>query len=126
MGKKLVILGAGESGIGAALLAKKKGFDVFISDQKKIYQELQELLNKEGIQWEAGQHSIEVMLAAQFVVKSPGIPFDIPLIEALKKHGKIILSEIEFAAQHTSATLIWITGTNGKTTTTLLLSLIHI
>jgi len=80
MGKKLVILGAGESGIGAALLAKKKGFDVFISDQKKIDQELQELLNKEGIQWEAGQHSIEVMLAAQFVVKSPGIPFDIPLI----------------------------------------------
>ena len=120
MGKKLVILGAGESGIGAALLAKKKGFDVFISDQKKIDQELQELLNKEGIQWEAGQHSIEVMLAAQFVVKSPGIPFDIPLIEALKKHGKIILSEIEFAAQHTSATLIGITGTNGKTTTTLL------
>jgi len=120
MGKKLVILGAGESGIGAALLAKKKGFDVFISDQKKIDQELQELLNKEGIQWEEGQHSIEVMLAAQFVVKSPGIPFDIPLIEALKKHGKIILSEIEFAAQHTSATLIGITGTNGKTTTTLL------
>jgi UDP-N-acetylmuramoylalanine--D-glutamate ligase len=120
MGKKLVILGAGESGIGAALLAKKKGFDVFISDQKKIDQELQELLNKEGIQWEAGQHSIEVMLAAQFVVKSPGIPFDIPLIEALKKHGKIILSEIEFASQHTSATLIGITGTNGKTTTTLL------
>ena len=120
MGKKLVILGAGESGIGAALLAKKKGFDVFISDQKKIDQELQELLNKEGIQWEAGQHSIEVMLAAQFVVKSPWIPFDIPLIEALKKHGKIILSEIEFAAQHTSATLIGITGTNGKTTTTLL------
>ena len=120
MGKKLVILGAGESGIGAALLAKKKGFDVFISDQKKIDQELQELLNKEGIQWEAGQHSIEVMLAAQFVVKSPGIPSDIPLIEALKKHGKIILSEIEFAAQHTSATLIGITGTNGKTTTTLL------
>ena len=120
MGKKLVILGAGESGVGAALLAKKKGFDVFISDQKKIDQELQELLNKEGIQWEAGQHSIEVMLAAQFVVKSPGIPFDIPLIEALKKHGKIILSEIEFAAQHTSATLIGITGTNGKTTTTLL------
>ena len=113
-------MGAGESGIGAALLAKKKGFDVFISDQKKIDQELQELLNKEGIQWEAGQHSIEVMLAAQFVVKSPGIPFDIPLIEALKKHGKIILSEIEFAAQHTSATLIGITGTNGKTTTTLL------
>ena len=120
MGKKLVILGAGESGIGAALLAKKKGFDVFISDQKKIDQELQELLNKEGIQWEAGQHSIEVMLAAQFVVKSPGIPSDIPLIESLKKHGKIILSEIEFAAQHTSATLIGITGTNGKTTTTLL------
>jgi UDP-N-acetylmuramoylalanine--D-glutamate ligase len=120
MGKKLVILGAGESGIGAALLAKKKGFDVFISDQKKIDQELQELLNKEGIQWEAGQHSIEVMLAAQFVVKSPGIPSDIPLIESLKKHGKIILSEIEFASQHTSATLIGITGTNGKTTTTLL------
>ena len=120
MEKKLVILGAGESGIGAALLAKKKGFDVFISDQKKMDQHLQELLNKEGIQWEAGQHSLEAMSAAQFVVKSPGIPSDTPLIKALKKQGKIILSEIEFAAQHTTATLIGITGTNGKTTTTLL------
>ncbi len=120
MEKKLVILGAGESGIGAALLAKKKGFDVFISDQNKIDQKLQGLLNKEGIRWEAGQHSIEAMLAAKVVVKSPGIPSDIPLLQALKKEGKIILSEIEFAAQHTSATLIGITGTNGKTTTTLL------
>jgi len=120
MENKLVILGAGESGIGAAILGKKKGYEVFVSDQNNIQKELQTLLDKEGIQWESGQHSLEAMQEAHLVVKSPGISSDIPLIKALKAQGKTICSEIEFAAQHTAATLIGITGTNGKTTTTLL------
>ena len=120
MEKKLVILGAGESGVGAAILGKKMGYEVFLSDQNDIDTELQALLVKEGILWEAGQHTLESMQEAHLVVKSPGIPSDVPLIKTLKAQGKTICSEIEFAAQHTSATLIGITGTNGKTTTTLL------
>jgi UDP-N-acetylmuramoylalanine--D-glutamate ligase len=120
MEKKLVILGAGESGGGAAILGKKMGYEVFLSDQNDIDTELQALLVKEGILWEAGQHSLESMQEAHLVIKSPGIPSDVPLIKTLKAQGKTICSEIEFAAQHTSATLIGITGTNGKTTTTLL------
>ena len=120
MKKKLVILGAGESGVGAAILGKKMGYEVFVSDQNDIDTELQALLEKEGIRWEAGQHTLESMQEAHLVIKSPGIPSDVPLIKTLKAQGKTICSEIEFAAQHTSATLIGITGTNGKTTTTLL------
>jgi len=120
MEKKLVILGAGESGVGAAILGKKMGYEVFLSDQNDIDTELQALLVKEGILWEAGQHTLESMQEAHLVIKSPGIPSDVPLIKTLKAQGKTICSEIEFAAQHTSATLIGITGTNGKTTTTLL------
>ena len=120
MNEKVVVLGAGKSGIGAAILGKQKGYEVFLSEKKEINPQLQSLLNKEGIKWETGQHSLEAMQEAQFVIKSPGIPTDTPLIKALKKQGKIIISEIEFAARHTSATLIGITGTNGKTTTTML------
>jgi UDP-N-acetylmuramoylalanine--D-glutamate ligase len=120
MDKKLVILGAGQSGVGAAILGKKMGYEVLVSDQNNINTELQALLEKEGIRWEAGQHTLESMQEAHLVVKSPGIPSDVPLIKTLKAQGKTICSEIEFAAQHTSATLIGITGTNGKTTTTLL------
>ena len=120
MDKKLVILGAGQSGVGAAILGKKMGYEVLVSDQNNINTELQALLEKEGIRWEAGQHTLESMQEAHLVVKSPGIPSDFPLIKTLKAQGKTICSEIEFAAQHTSATLIGITGTNGKTTTTLL------
>ena len=120
MQKKLVVLGAGESGVGAAILGKKKGYDVFISDQNKINIELQDFLNKEGIKWEEGKHSFDTIEKANLVVKSPGIPSDIPIMKGLKKNGKIIFSEIEFAARYTPATLIGITGTNGKTTTTLL------
>jgi len=120
MEKKLIILGAGESGVGAAILGKKMGYEVFLSDQNDIDTELQALLVKEGILWEAGQHTLESMQEAHLVIKSPGIPSDVPLIKTLKAQGKTICSEIEFAAQHTSATLIGVTGTNGKTTTTLL------
>ena len=120
MDKKLVILGAGQSGVGAAILGKKMGYEVLVSDQNNINTELQALLEKEGIRWEAGQHTLESMQEAHLVIKSPGIPSDVPLIKTLKAQGKTICSEIEFAAQHTSATLIGITGTNGKTTTTLL------
>ena len=120
MNKKLVILGAGESGIGAAFLGIKKGYEVFLSDKKNIDQGLQKILDENNISWESGKHSLSKIETADFIVKSPGIPSDLPLISLLKTQGKKIISEIEFAARHTSATLIGITGTNGKTTTTLL------
>ena len=120
MNKKLVILGAGESGIGAAFLGIKKGYEVFLSDKKNIDQGLQKILDENNISWESGKHSLSKIETADFIVKSPGIPSDLPLISSLKSQGKKIISEIEFAAKHTSATLIGITGTNGKTTTTLL------
>ena len=120
MNKKIVILGAGESGIGAAFLGIKKGYEVFLSDKESIDQRLQKILDENNISWESGQHSLSKIKTADFIVKSPGIPSDLPLISLLKSQGKKIISEIEFAARHTSATLIGITGTNGKTTTTLL------
>ena len=120
MNKKLVILGAGESGIGAAFLGIKKGYDVFLSDNESIGKKLQKILDENNISWESGKHSLSKIETADFIVKSPGIPSDLPLISLLKSQGKKIISEIEFAARHTSATLIGITGTNGKTTTTLL------
>lgn len=120
MREKLVVLGAGESGVGAAILAKKQGFDVFLSDNKSITEELQVILQEESISWEAGTHTLATMKGARIVVKSPGIPDSISLIQELKSQGSAIVSEIEFASQYTNATLIGITGTNGKTTTTLL------
>ena len=120
MNKKIVILGAGESGIGAAFLGIKRGYEVFLSDKESIEQRLQKILDENNISWESGQHSLSKIKTADFIVKSPGIPSDLPLISLLKGQGKKIISEIEFAARHTSATLIGITGTNGKTTTTLL------
>jgi UDP-N-acetylmuramoylalanine--D-glutamate ligase len=120
MREKLVVLGAGESGVGAAILAKKQGFDVFLSDNKSITKELQIILEEESISWEAGTHTLATMKGARIVVKSPGIPDSISLIQELKSQGSAIVSEIEFASQYTNATLIGITGTNGKTTTTLL------
>lgn len=120
MDKKVVVLGAGESGMGAALLAKKKGFKVFVSDQNDFSKESKAFFEKEGIEWESGRHNLAAMENAEWVIKSPGIPSDIPLVKSLKEKGLAIVSEIEFAAQYTSATLIGITGTNGKTTTTLL------
>jgi UDP-N-acetylmuramoylalanine--D-glutamate ligase len=120
MKEKLIVLGAGESGIGAAILGKQKGYEVFLSEKNEIPVSVQNSLNDKGIRWESGQHSLASMEGASIAVKSPGIPGNIPLLEGLRANGTHIISEIEFAAQSTSATLIGITGTNGKTTTTMM------
>jgi len=115
---KTAILGAGISGIGAARLAKKLGYDLFLSDKGMIPENQQQILNDLGIEWEHGTHTIDKIFDADFVVKSPGIPDQIPLITALHDSNIPVISEIEFASRHTDATLIAITGSNGKTTTT--------
>lgn len=119
--KRIVILGAGESGSGAAILAKEKGFDVFVSDCGTISEPYRALLDQNGVPWEDGKHSEELILNADEVVKSPGIPLTAPLIQKLQKQGTHIISEIEFAARYTNAKMICITGSNGKTTTTSLI-----
>ncbi len=118
---KIVILGAGESGTGSAVLAKKKGFDVFVSDLSVISDQYKEILNRYGITWEEKQHSEAVILEASEVVKSPGIPDKAPIVAKLKLQGTPIVSEIEFAGRYTQARTICITGSNGKTTTTMLI-----
>jgi UDP-N-acetylmuramoylalanine--D-glutamate ligase len=119
--KRIVILGAGESGTGAAILAKAKGMDVFVSDMGHISPMYQALLQQHEIAWESGQHSVDLILNADEVIKSPGIPLTTPLLRQLIAQGTPILSEIEFAARYTDAKMICITGSNGKTTTTSLL-----
>lgn len=119
--KRIVVLGAGESGSGAAILAKEKGFDVFVSDCGTISEPYRALLDQNGVQWEDGKHSEELILNADEVVKSPGIPLTAPLIQMLQAQGTPIISEIEFAARYTNAKMICITGSNGKTTTTSLI-----
>ena len=119
--KKIVVLGAGESGTGAAILAKNKGMDVFVSDMGEIAPMYQALLDQHHITWEAGTHTPELILDADEVIKSPGIPLKAPLVKKLIEKGIPILSEIEFAARYTSAKMICITGSNGKTTTTSLI-----
>ena len=121
MNKRIVVLGAGESGTGAAILAKEKGFDVFVSDCGTISEPYRALLDQNGVPWEDGKHSEELILNADEVVKSPGIPLTAPLIQKLQKQGTHIISEIEFAARYTNAKMICITGSNGKTTTTSLI-----
>ena len=121
MAKRIVVLGAGESGSGAAILAKEKGFDVFVSDCGTISEPYRALLDQNGVQWEDGKHSEELILNADEVVKSPGIPLTAPLIQKLQAQGTPIISEIEFAARYTHAKMICITGSNGKTTTTSLI-----
>lgn len=116
--KKLVVLGGGESGIGAALLAKKNNYEVFVSDKGKISDK--EVLINNDIKWEEGSHTMEKILTATEVVKSPGIPDDIPLVKELNSKGIPVISEVEFAYRYTNAKIIAITGSNGKTTTTLL------
>lgn len=120
MNKRIVVLGAGESGAGAAVLAKVKGFDVFVSDMSLIKDAYKALLNKYEIEWEDGRHSIEKILNADEIIKSPGIPDTAPVIREIQKKGIPIISEIEFAGRYTHAKMICITGSNGKTTTTLL------
>lgn len=118
--KLLLVLGAGESGVGTAVLGIKMGFDVFVSDQGSIKEKYKKELLNHHIEFEENQHTTKKILAADEVVKSPGIPDKAELVQALMKKGKSVISEIEFAARYTNATLIGITGTNGKTTTTLL------
>ena len=119
--KKIVVLGAGESGTGAAILAKSKGFDVFVSDIGEISPVYQALLNRHQIAWESGQHTEARLLNADEVIKSPGIPLTAPLVQKFQAQGTPIISEIEFAARYTRGKMICITGSNGKTTTTSLL-----
>ncbi len=120
MNKKIVILGGGESGVGAAILAQKKGFDVFLSDNGFIPALHKQTLSDYGIAFEEAKHSAEQILDASEAIKSPGIPDNAPLIVQLKEKKIPVISEIEFAVRYTKAKIIGITGTNGKTTTTLL------
>jgi UDP-N-acetylmuramoylalanine--D-glutamate ligase len=120
MGKRIVILGGGESGAGSAVLAMKKGFDVFLSDKGKIAGKYQDILKKNSIEYEEFQHTEEKILNADEVIKSPGISDKLGLIKKLKEKDIPVISEIEFAGRYTKAKMIGITGTNGKTTTTML------
>ena len=117
---RLVILGAGESGVGAAILGKDKGFEVFVSDMGEIGHGYKDILQKENIAFESGQHTDQQILNADIVVKSPGISGKAPIIQRLREQGTSVISEIEFAAQYTNAKLICITGSNGKSTTSML------
>lgn len=119
--KRLVILGAAESGIGAAILGKRKGYDVFVSDSGKIKEGYKSILQKENIEFEESSHSREKILNADEVVKSPGIPEKAEIIKLVREKNIHVISEIEFASRYTSSTIVAITGTNGKTTTTSLI-----
>ena len=121
MKKRAVILGAGESGTGAAILALRKGFDVFVSDSGTVREKYRELLTRHQVAWEEGRHSMELILNADLVIKSPGIPEKAPVMAGIREKGIPVISEIEFAARYTHAKKICITGSNGKTTTTLLI-----
>lgn len=121
MNNRIAILGGGESGVGAAILAQQKGFTVFLSDLNKIKDNYREVLSSYKIAFEDGKHSADNILNAGLVVKSPGIPDKAPIIQQLKKTGVPVISEIEFAGRYNQAKTICITGSNGKTTTTLLL-----
>jgi UDP-N-acetylmuramoylalanine--D-glutamate ligase len=118
--KKIAILGGGESGVGAALLAKHKGFDVFVSDKGLLGEKYEKVLTENHIDFEEGKHTEELILEADEIIKSPGIPGNVPILEKAKAKNIPIISEIEFASRYTNAKLIAITGSNGKTTTTLL------
>ncbi|SRX74630.1 UDP-N-acetylmuramoyl-L-alanine--D-glutamate ligase [Aequorivita antarctica] len=122
MKQRLVILGGGESGVGAAILGKKKGFEVFVSDFGKIKEKYKQVLINNEIEWEEDGHSEDKILAASIVMKSPGIPDKAPIVKKLHEKGVKVISEIEFASKYTKATIVGITGSNGKTTTA---SLIH-
>lgn len=116
----LVILGGGESGVGTAILGQKKGYTVFVSDKGKIKKKYKDVLSHYGIDWEEEMHSEERIIQADIVMKSPGIPDAVPLVQLLMAKGIPVVSEIEFASKYTDAKIIGITGSNGKTTTTML------
>lgn len=120
MSKNIVILGGGESGVGAAILAKDKGFDVFLSDAGHMSDKYRRTLVDECIPFEEGRHTMERILAADEIIKSPGIPDDAPVIVSARKKNIPIISEIEFAGRFTESKMVCITGSNGKTTTTTL------
>ena len=120
--KRLVVLGGGESGVGTAILGKKKKYDVFVSDKGKIKDTYKNVLEHFGIEWEEEQHTESKILNADVVMKSPGIPDTVPLVGKLRDKGVPVISEIEFASKYTDAVIIGITGSNGKTTTTMLTS----
>ncbi|MBO0322682.1 UDP-N-acetylmuramoyl-L-alanine--D-glutamate ligase [Muricauda sp. CAU 1633] len=117
---RLVILGGGESGVGTAILGQREGFEVFVSDKGEIKEKYKEVLEHFEIEWESGQHTESKIMNADVVMKSPGIPDKVPLVKALVEKEIPVISEIEFASKYTDATLIGITGSNGKTTTTML------
>ena len=118
---RIVILGAAESGVGAAILAKQKGFDVFVSDMGSIKDKYKQMLDSHGIDWEEGRHTEVKILNAKEIVKSPGIPTQAPMVQQAIAKGIGIVSEIEFAGRYTDAKMVCITGSNGKTTTTSLI-----
>ncbi|HLN95066.1 MAG TPA: UDP-N-acetylmuramoyl-L-alanine--D-glutamate ligase [Flavobacterium sp.] len=118
--KRLVVLGGGESGVGTAILGKKQGYDVFVSDLGRIKDHYREVLNLNQIEWEDERHTEERLLQADVVMKSPGIPDKAPMVSKLRDRGVAVISEIEFAAGFTKAVTVGITGSNGKTTTTML------
>lgn len=119
--QQLVILGAAESGVGAAILAQQKGYSVFVSDMGTIKERYKAQLDAHALAWEEGQHTAERILAADLVIKSPGIPDDAPMVRQVREKGIEVISEIEFAGRYTTARKICITGSNGKTTTTSLI-----
>lgn len=122
MGKRIVILGAGESGAGSAVLAKKQGYDVFVSDNGTILNKYKKILYEYEVPWEENKHTEKLILNADEIIKSPGVPDKAPIITTIRKKEIPIISEIEFAGRFTNAKKICVTGSNGKTTTT---SLIH-
>lgn len=117
---RLVVLGGGESGVGTAILGKQKGYDVFVSDFGKIKENYREVLEQNEIRWEDEKHTENLILNADLVMKSPGIPDKVPIVQKLVEKGISVISEIEFASQFTNAITIGITGSNGKTTTSML------
>jgi len=120
--KKLVILGAGESGIGTAILGKQKGYNVFVSDKGIIAEKYKKVLLNNNISFEEGNHTEAKIFDADLVMKSPGIPDTVSLVTTLKEKGVSVISEIEFASKYTNGVIVGITGSNGKTTTTMLLN----
>tara|TARA_B110001450_G_C17662176_1_gene497758 strand:- start:557 stop:1888 length:1332 start_codon:yes stop_codon:yes gene_type:complete len=118
--KRLIVLGGGESGVGTAILGVQKGYSVFVSDKGEIKENYKNELNEFGIDWEEGKHTKELLLNADVVVKSPGIPDSVFIVQELLKNEIAVISEIEFAFRFSNATIVGVTGSNGKTTTTLM------